>query len=84
MQLLESRAEAKQLRQQMADMDALLRSFKHQNDRFADTKTQYEEDARKLTKQLREKADENDMLLRMCDQLMTEFEKRGIAVPPPA
>lgn len=81
--MLESQAETKQLRQQMVDMDALLRSFKHQNDRFADTKLQYEEDARKLTKQLQEKADENDMLLRMCDQLMTEFEKRGIAVPPP-
>ena len=81
--MLESQAETKQLRQQMADMDALLRSFKHQNDCFADARLQYEDDACKLTTQLQEKADENDMLLRMCDQLMTEFEKRGIAVPPP-
>ncbi|KAK9832234.1 hypothetical protein WJX74_003847 [Apatococcus lobatus] len=65
-QMLDSQAEAKQMQQKLSDMDALLRSFKHQNDRFADTKMQYEADARKLTKQLQEKADENDMLLRIC------------------
>lgn len=82
-QVLESQAEATQLQQKLSDMDSLLRSFKHQNDRFADTKGRYETDMRKLAAQLQDKSDENNMLLRMCDQLMTELEKRGIAVPPP-
>ncbi|KAK9862985.1 hypothetical protein WJX84_001493 [Apatococcus fuscideae] len=82
-QVQKGQAEMEQLQQKVADMDTLLRRFKHQNDRFAATKGQYEEDMRKLASQMQDKADENGMLLRMCDQLMTELEKRGIAVPPP-
>ena len=81
---MESQVEAKQLQQKLSDTESLLRSFKQQNDRFADTKERYEADMRNLARNVKDKTDENIMLLRMCDQLMTEMEKRGIAVPTPA
>ncbi|KAK9814612.1 hypothetical protein WJX72_008703 [[Myrmecia] bisecta] len=69
------------LQVKLRERDVKLAELKRETERFAESKQRCKGEAAAYEAKLQEKATENAMLLKMCDQLMTEMEKAGMAVP---